>query len=126
MFFPLVLDVMKVINRFFLVMLAFVVFATSSCFAVDVHICEGKVQSQVFFGSADACEQMAEMEKKNFHHVAKRFEMKRSHNHHQKACLRKRHVALIVLSNTNWTKVVSLRILQFCFFALMEYWILLF
>jgi hypothetical protein len=62
-FIPLVLIVMKVINRFFLVMLAFVVFATSLCFAVDVHICEGKVQSQAFFRSADACEQMAEMEK---------------------------------------------------------------
>ena len=62
-FIPLVLIVMKVINRFFLVMLAFVVFTTSLCFAVDVHICEGKVQSQAFFRSADACEQMAEMGK---------------------------------------------------------------
>jgi len=54
---------MNVVKQIFLLVLALVVFTTSSCFAVDVHMCKGNVKSQAFFRSAVACDQMSEIEK---------------------------------------------------------------
>ena len=61
--FVLALRVMNVVKQIFLLVLALVVFTTSSCFAVDVHMCKGNVKSQAFFRSAVACDQMSEIEK---------------------------------------------------------------
>ena len=54
---------MNFVKRFVLSIMALVVFATSSCFAYDVHMCEDKVESQAFFSKAPACEKMSEMNK---------------------------------------------------------------
>jgi hypothetical protein len=55
-------DIMKTVIEFcrrgLLLFLAFMLFGTTSCFAVDVHICQGEVQSFSLFGQAQPCENM--------------------------------------------------------------------
>ena len=63
---------MNFIKRFILSILALVVFATSSCFAIDIHICKGEVQSTAIFSKATPCDQMDEMQKEEVRECCKK------------------------------------------------------
>ena len=63
---------MNFIKRSILSILALVVFATSSCFAIDIHMCEGQVQSTALFSKAAPCDQMEEMQKEEVRECCKK------------------------------------------------------
>ena len=52
----------KYIRRGILSFLAVLIFATSTCFAIDVHTCKGEVKSISFFGKAEACKNMNQVD----------------------------------------------------------------
>ena len=50
---------LKITYRLFALTMAFVMFATSANFALDMHFCQGKLKSISLFGQSDSCCQKA-------------------------------------------------------------------
>lgn len=81
---------MNFASRILLSILALVVFATSSCFAFGVHMCEGEVQSQAFFSQAQACEKMADMNKEDLPECCKKIRDEKISNSSSKLLFKKK------------------------------------